>query len=118
MLFSRPGKEPLSGCHITPFAQEKVDGSTLLGVIAESVPKCTLSGIEEHGARISQRPEPVLERFGRRDLFAIEADVFPAKWVPLRYKHLLDGFPIPAKGSRPGWPFLQPEKLGSRSITG
>jgi hypothetical protein len=30
MLFRRPGKEPLSGCHITPFAQKKVDGSTLL----------------------------------------------------------------------------------------
>jgi hypothetical protein len=30
MLFSRAGKEPLSGGHITPFAQEKVDGSTLL----------------------------------------------------------------------------------------
>src|ERR1700758_5157557 len=29
MLFRRPGKEPLSGGHITPFAQEKVDGSTL-----------------------------------------------------------------------------------------
>ena len=30
MLFSRPGKEPLSGCNVTPFTQEKVDGSTLL----------------------------------------------------------------------------------------
>jgi Zincin-like metallopeptidase len=29
MLFRRPGKEPLSGGHITPFAQEKVDGSTM-----------------------------------------------------------------------------------------
>ena len=28
--FSRPGKEPLGGCNVTPFAQEKVDGSTLL----------------------------------------------------------------------------------------
>jgi len=28
MLFRRPGKEPLSGGHISPFAQEKVDGST------------------------------------------------------------------------------------------
>ena len=27
MLFRRPGKEPLSGGHITPFAQEKVDGA-------------------------------------------------------------------------------------------
>src|ERR1700760_1648540 len=27
-LFSRPGKEPLGGRNVTPFAQEKVDGST------------------------------------------------------------------------------------------
>jgi hypothetical protein len=30
MLLRRPGKEPLSGGHITPFTQKKVDGSTLL----------------------------------------------------------------------------------------
>ena len=30
MLFSRPGKEPLGGCDVTPFAQEKIDGSALL----------------------------------------------------------------------------------------
>jgi hypothetical protein len=30
MLFSRPGKEPLGGYNVTPFAQEKIDGSTLL----------------------------------------------------------------------------------------
>src|ERR1700745_4274891 len=30
MLFSRPGKESLGGSNVTPFAQEKVDGSTLL----------------------------------------------------------------------------------------
>jgi hypothetical protein len=30
MLFSRPGKEPLGGCNVRPFAQEKVDGPTLL----------------------------------------------------------------------------------------
>ena len=29
MLFRRPGKESLSGDHITPFAQEKVDGVAL-----------------------------------------------------------------------------------------
>jgi hypothetical protein len=29
MLFRRPGKEPLSGGHISPVAQEKVGGSTL-----------------------------------------------------------------------------------------
>ena len=27
MLFSRPGKEPLGGCNVTSFAQEKVDGA-------------------------------------------------------------------------------------------
>jgi hypothetical protein len=30
MLLRCPGKEPLSGCNVTPFAQEKVVGSTLL----------------------------------------------------------------------------------------
>src|SRR6478752_9603610 len=30
MLPRRPGKEPLGGCNVTPFAQEKIDGSTLL----------------------------------------------------------------------------------------
>jgi hypothetical protein len=29
MLFRRPGKEPLSGDHITPFAQKKIDGVAL-----------------------------------------------------------------------------------------
>jgi hypothetical protein len=42
-----------------------------------------------------------------------EKDVFPAKWVPLRYKHLLDEFPIPTRGGSPGRPFLHPEKLGA-----
>jgi hypothetical protein len=30
MLLRCSGKEPLSGCNVTPFAQEKGDGSTLL----------------------------------------------------------------------------------------
>jgi hypothetical protein len=30
MLFNRTGKEPVGGCNVTPFAQEKVDGSALL----------------------------------------------------------------------------------------
>jgi hypothetical protein len=29
MLLRRPGKEPLGGGHITPFAQEEIDGATL-----------------------------------------------------------------------------------------
>ena len=45
----------------------------LLGVIAESVPKLTLSGIEELKARISQRPKPILELLGRPDVVAIRA---------------------------------------------
>ena len=49
------------------------------GVIAESVPNGTLSGIEKGGARISQRPKPLLERLGWPDVVAIEADVFPAE---------------------------------------
>jgi hypothetical protein len=34
--------------------------TTTVALIAESVPKSTLSGIEEGGARISQRPKPLL----------------------------------------------------------
>jgi len=49
-----------------------------MGVIAESVPNRTLSGIEKGGARISQRPKPLLERLGWPDVVAIEADVLPA----------------------------------------
>jgi hypothetical protein len=49
----------------------------VIGVIAEFVPKRTLSSIEERGAVISQRTKSILERFGRRDVVAIEADVFP-----------------------------------------
>ena len=37
------------------------------------------SGIEEGGARISQRPKPLLERLGWPDVVAIEADVLPAE---------------------------------------
>jgi len=44
------------------------------------VPKRTLSSIEEHGAGISQRPKPILERFGRPDVVAIKTDVFPTEW--------------------------------------
>jgi hypothetical protein len=50
----------------------------LNGVIAEFVPKRTLSSIEERGAGISQRPKPILERFGRPDVVAIKTNVFPA----------------------------------------
>jgi hypothetical protein len=50
-----------------------------MGVIAESVPNRTLSSIEEGGARISQRPKSLLERLGRPDVVAIEADVLPAE---------------------------------------
>jgi hypothetical protein len=49
-----------------------------VGVIAEFVPKRTLSSIEERGAGISQRPKPILERFGRSDVVGIKTNVFPA----------------------------------------
>ena len=49
------------------------------GVIAEFVPNRTLSGIEEGGARISQRPKSLFERLGWPDVVAIEADVLPAE---------------------------------------
>jgi hypothetical protein len=53
---------------------------TPFGVIAEFVPKRTLSSIEERGVGITQRPKPILERFGRSDIVAIKTDVFPAEW--------------------------------------
>ena len=50
-----------------------------LGVIAESVPNRTLSGIEEGGAADFAAAEPLLERFGWPDVVAIEDDVLPAE---------------------------------------
>jgi hypothetical protein len=49
------------------------------GVIAESVPNRTLSGIEERGAEISQGRNVLFERFGRPDVVAVEADALPAE---------------------------------------
>ena len=49
------------------------------GVIAEFVPNPTLSGIEEHRARIAEGPEAVLERFCWPNVVAIEGDMFPAE---------------------------------------
>ena len=46
-----------------------------MGVIAESVLNCTVSGIEERGAQLSQRRNLLFERFGRPDVAAAEADV-------------------------------------------
>ena len=46
------------------------------------VEKVGLSGIEELKARISQRPKPILERFGRPDVVAIETDVFGDREKP------------------------------------
>src|SRR5271157_5885066 len=67
------------------------------GVIVESVPKRTLSGIEERGARISQRPKPILERFGRPDVVAIEADVFPAERAYVGEQRVGQSFALGAK---------------------
>src|SRR5271165_1817736 len=58
MLFRRPGKEPLSGGHITPFAQEKVDGSTL--PIRESFPEKRTPAIDREMAR-KQNLETTIE---------------------------------------------------------
>src|SRR5208282_6069924 len=54
----RPGKEPLSGGHITPFAQEKVDGSTL--PIRESFPEKRTPAIDREMAR-KQNLETTIE---------------------------------------------------------
>jgi hypothetical protein len=67
------------------------------GVIAEFVPKCTLSSIEERGAGISQRPKPILERFGRPDVVAIKTDVFPAEWSDVRQQRVGQNFALDAK---------------------
>ena len=68
-----------------------------LGVIAEFVPKRTLSSIEERGAGISQRTKPILERFGRPDVVAIEADVFPAERSDVGEKSVGHKFALGAK---------------------
>ena len=72
-------------------------GSLLRGVIAEFVPKRTLSSIEERGAGISQRPKPILERFGRPDVVAIKTDVFPAEWSDVRQQRVGQNFALDAK---------------------
>jgi hypothetical protein len=43
-LFRRPGKEPLSGDHITSFAQEKIDGVALVVDRAIEVRRVLLRG--------------------------------------------------------------------------
>jgi hypothetical protein len=53
--------------------------SPLIGVITESVPNRRLSGIEKRGAQLSQGRNLLFERFGRPDVAAAEADVFPAE---------------------------------------
>jgi hypothetical protein len=72
-------------------------GPTEEGVIAESVPKRTLSGIEELKARISQRPKPILERLGWPDVVAIEADVFPSERGDVGEQGVGQGFALGAK---------------------
>ena len=71
--------------------------STNAGVIAEFVPKRTLSSIEERGAGISQRPKPILERFGRPDVVAIKADVFPAERSDVGEQRVGQRFALDAK---------------------
>ena len=56
-----------------------------------------LSGIEKLKARISQRPKPILERFGRPDVVAIEADVFPAERTDVGEESVGQKFALSAK---------------------
>ena len=49
------------------------------GVIAESVPNRTVSGIEECGAQLSQGRNLLFERVGRPDVSAAETNVFPTE---------------------------------------
>src|SRR6478752_7560088 len=71
--------------------------TTTKGVIAEFVPKRTLSSIEERGAGISQRTKPILERFGRPDVVAIEANVFPAERTDVGEESVGQKFALSAK---------------------
>jgi hypothetical protein len=72
-------------------------GAALRGVIAEFVPKRTLSSVEERGAGISQRPKPILERFRRPNVVAIKADVFPAERSDVGEQHVGQNFALGAK---------------------
>ena len=49
------------------------------------------------GAGISQRTKPILERFGRPDVVAIEADVFPAERADVGEKCVEQKFALGAK---------------------
>ena len=51
----------------------------IIGVIAESVLKRTLSGIEERSARIPQWPEVIVERLCGPNIVAVEGDVLPSE---------------------------------------
>ena len=93
--FGWHGKKDI--CPIEAEATRKNHRHPIRGVIAESVPKRTLSGIEERGARISQRPKPILERFGRPDVVAIEADVFPAERANVGEQRIRQSFALGAK---------------------
>ncbi len=75
----------------------------VLGVIAECVLKRALSCIEERGARISQRLEPIFEWFGKPDVVAIEADVFPPDWCDVGQQRVGQPFALGAKLSD-AWP--------------
>ena len=68
-----------------------------MGVIAEFVPKRTLSSIEERRAGISQRPKPILERFGRPDVIAIKTDVSRAEWSDVGRQRVGQNFALDAK---------------------
>ena len=55
------------------------------------------SGIEEGGARISQRPKCLLKRLGWPDVVAIEADVLPAEWGNVGERLVRQRFALGAK---------------------
>ena len=48
MLFSRTGKEPLGGCNVTPFAQEKVDSSATKGLSFRRLHRGSYGGVTIH----------------------------------------------------------------------
>jgi hypothetical protein len=65
MLLRRPGKEPLGGGHITPFAQEEIDGAPLFidGAVQVNPLAAHLEIRLIHSPRIAHRPRIMVPAF-------------------------------------------------------
>ena len=65
MLPRRPGKEPLGGCNVTPFAQEKIDGAAhfIHGAIQVDPSAFDLEVSLIRAPRVADRPRYRLQCF-------------------------------------------------------